>query len=134
VALIIWPLAFLGLLVFATYLQIAHPADSPPATIAVQGAGWVAVFAHLTWVAARRRPRSPAQSIRVIGLACLLLCTTLGLLVNVADQARAQGPFGDAISGVDLAVLLAIAAYWVIGERRLSAFLERHAAGRQASS
>ena len=127
--------AFLGLLGFVIYLPIAHPADLRPLTIAVQSASWVAVFAHLAWVLVRKRPRSPAQLVRVISEACLLLCITIGLFADGGDQAGwTHGPFRYVMAGVGLVLLLAIAAYWVTGERRLRAVLERRAADRQTPS
>lgn len=127
-------LASLSLLGFVIYLPIAHPADLRPVTIAVQSATWVAVFAHLAWVLARKRPRSSAQLVRLISEACLLLCITIGLLVDGGDQAGTHRTLGYAMAGVGLVVLLAIAAYWAIGGRGLRAVLERHAADRQTFS
>jgi peptidoglycan/LPS O-acetylase OafA/YrhL len=110
-------LSWLGLLGFVIYLPIAHPSDLRPFTLAVQGASCVAVFGHLTWVLVRERPRSPAQFVHVISEACLLLCITIGLLIDGGDQLGwAHGPFGYGLAGVSLVLLLAIAAY--LGNRR----------------
>jgi hypothetical protein len=125
----------LGLLGFVIYLPIAHPADLRLSTIAVQSASWVAVFGHLTWVQVRKRPGSPQQLVRVISEACLLLCFTIGLLADIGDQLGwPHGPFGYAIAGAGLVLLLGIAAYWVIGERYLRAVVERRAADRRTPS
>jgi hypothetical protein len=113
-------LAALGLLGLIIYLSIAHPTSLRPVTIAVQGASWVAVFARLTLDLARKRPRSRELLMLVISEAGLLLCITFGLLIDGADQSQwTHGPAGYAIAGAELVFLLAIAAYWLTGQRRL---------------
>jgi hypothetical protein len=80
----------------------------------------------------RERPRSPAQIVRVISEGCLLLCVTAGLLIDVGDQLGwTHGPSRYAMTGASAVLLLAIAAYWLIGQRRLRTVLEGRAADRQ---
>lgn len=66
----------------------------------------------------------------VISDACVLLCITLGLLLEGGHQLGwIHGPSGYAIAGGDFVILLAVAAYWLFGERRLRTVLERRAEG-----
>ena len=131
-ALVTVLLSLLGLLAFGIYLAIAHPADLGPLTIAVLSASWIATFGHLTWVLLRERPRSPAELVRVISEGCLLLGVTSTLLIDIGDQLGwTHGPFRYAMTGVGAVLLLAIAAYWLIGQRRLRAVLEGRAADRE---
>lgn len=131
--LVLVPLGWLALLGFAIYLPIAHPGDARPLAIAVQGVIWIAVSGHLTWVLVRNRPGSPAHLLRVRGEACLLLCITIGLLIAGGDQLGwwTRGPVGYSIAGVGLVLLLAIAAYWVIVERRLRAVKQAQPTGER---
>jgi hypothetical protein len=121
-----------GLLGFVIYVAVAHPTGLGSFAIAAQGALWVVLFARLTRVLVRDRPRSRPQLARVAGGAWPLLLVTIGLLLDGGAQAGwADGPFRYAMAGVGLMLLLAIAAYWVIGQGRLRAVPERHAGGRQ---
>jgi hypothetical protein len=125
--LIIFP----GLLVLGIYLAVAHPADARPLAIAVQGAGWAAVFGHLTWVVFRERAHLPAQLVHLIGEGFLLLCATAALLCDVGDRLGwTHGPFRYAMTGVNAVLLLAIGTYWLFGRRRLRAVLGGQAAAR----
>ena len=122
-----WPV----LLAFVVYLLIAHPADLGPITLAVQSGGWVAIFGHLTRVLIRERPLSAARLARVISEGCLLLCITIGLVIDGAGELGwTHGSSRDALAGVGVTILLATAAYWLIGGRRLKAVLERRAVDR----
>jgi hypothetical protein len=131
-ALVTVPLALLGLLVFGVYLAIVHPADAVPVAIAAQGAAWVSAFGHLTWTLFRDRPPSPARLTGAISDGCLLLGFTMGLLSVVGDQLGwAHGPFRYAMAGVGAVLLIAVAAYWLIGQHALRAFLEARTADRE---
>jgi hypothetical protein len=81
----------------------------------------------------RQGSRSPAQVTRMIREACLLLCLTFGLFLAAAGQRGwLNGASVHAMAGLLLAFQPAVAAYWVIGERLLTAALERRAADKQA--
>jgi peptidoglycan/LPS O-acetylase OafA/YrhL len=128
-------LGLLGLLCFAVYRAITHPADLPFIAIAVQGACWVTIAGSLAWLLIRKEPRSPARLVRMVREACLLLCFTFGLLADAGSQLGwTRGTRGHAMAWAGGVLLVAVAAYWVIGERRLRAALESRAADKPARS
>jgi hypothetical protein len=132
VAVVMLPLAWLGLLAFGIYLAVADQTDSWRFIIALESALWIWVFGHLAWVWFRHRPRSAAKLVGVINEGLLLLSVTIVLLGYIGQQQGwMHGPFLYAMIGVGAVLFLGIGAYWTLGERRLTAFLKARAADRQ---
>jgi hypothetical protein len=134
-ALIIVPVAVLGLLAFAIYLAFADSADLEPVALGLQSALWISICGHLAWILARGQARSPEKLPGVIGEGCLLLCITLALIGDIAQQFGwwTHGFVHYFAIGISSVLLLGIAAYWTVGERRLKVVLKARAAEAQSA-
>jgi hypothetical protein len=135
-ALIIVPLGLLALLAFAIYLAVAHPGDAWPVTIALQGALWIFISGHLAWKVIRGRAGSPENLPGVLSEVCALLCITVGLAGAISQSLGwwTHGIDRDLVTSVSGVILLGVAVYWAVGERRLRAALQARAAPAETAS
>jgi|HubBroStandDraft_4_1064222.scaffolds.fasta_scaffold41945_4 hypothetical protein len=132
-ALVLLPLALLGLVAFLIYSAVANSSDAQPLATGLISAAWLWLSADFARTLARtRRPRSPAQVAHLISEAWILLCITSVLFNDIGDLLGwDHGPFRVATIGVAVAILVGFTASFFGGKRRLVALLEKRAAARQ---
>jgi peptidoglycan/LPS O-acetylase OafA/YrhL len=126
-------LGLLGLLAFGTYLAVTQQGYEWPVLVALQSALWISISGHLAWILIRGQTRSPEKLAGVISEACVLLCVTLALIGAITEQLGwwTHGFVHYFVIGVSIVVLLGVAAYWTVGERRLKEALKARAAGTE---